>query len=69
MIILKNLLGIVKDYKIYADEIINYIFPNEIYLFENKRLKSKEDKEKIKQIKKYIFDIKIPIEKIIEKTF
>ena len=49
----------VKDYKIYADEIINYIFPNEIYLFENKRLKSKDDREKIKQIKKDIFDINI----------
>ena len=58
----------VKDYKIYAGDIIDFIFPNEIYLFENKRLKSKEDREKLKQIKKDIFDINIPVEQIIEKT-
>ena len=34
-----------KEYAVYADECINIIFPNEIYLNENKRLKTKEDRE------------------------
>jgi hypothetical protein len=33
-----------KVYSVYADECINLIFPYEIFLFENERLKSEEDK-------------------------
>ena len=39
-----------KKYDEYADECINLIFPYEIYLTENKRLESNEDKAKLKQI-------------------
>ena len=38
-----------KIYDEYADECINIIFPYEIYLMENKRLTSQEDKDKLKQ--------------------
>ena len=34
----------VKEFKTYMNHCINYIFPFEIYLQENKRLKTKEDK-------------------------
>ena len=38
-----------KNYEENADECINQIFPFEIYLEENKRLESEEDKAKLKQ--------------------
>ena len=59
----------VKKYNKYADECINIIFPYEIYLCENKRLKTNEDKEKLKQIKKDIFNKKINIMTTINKYF
>lgn len=34
-----------KNYDEYADECINAIFPNDIYLFGDKRLQLEEDKE------------------------
>lgn len=40
----------------YADECIKFMFPCEIYLFENKRLKSNEDNQTIKHIEKYVFN-------------
>ena len=33
------------------------MFPNQIILEENKRLKTKEDKERLKQIKEDIFNL------------
>ena len=38
----------VKDYEPYINHCINYIFPNEIFLQENKRLKNDDDKLKLK---------------------
>ena len=58
-----------KKYDEYADECINSIFPYEIYLTENKRLKSDDDKTKLKQIKKEIFDVNIPIMTTVNKYF
>ena len=58
-----------KKYDEYADECINLIFPYEIYLHENKRLKSDQDKAKLKQIKKEIFDVNIPIMTTVNKYF
>jgi hypothetical protein len=58
-----------KEYAVYADECINIIFPNEIYLNENKRLKTKEDRERLEQIYSDIFDPNITLKKTIKKYF
>jgi ATP-dependent exoDNAse (exonuclease V) alpha subunit len=57
------------EYAKYADDCINQIFKYEIYLNENKRLKSDADKEKLKQIKKDIFNKSIPLAETIKKYF
>ena len=44
------------NYAEYADECINQIFTFEIYLEENKRLESEEDKVKLKNFKNEILD-------------
>ena len=53
----------------YADDCINQIFAHEVFLHENKRLKSDTDKQKLKQIKTDIFNKDIPLEVTIEKYF
>ena len=58
-----------KDYVTYADECINNIFPYEIYLKENKRLKTQEDKDKLERIYNDIFNINIEPEITIKKYF
>ena len=45
-----------KIYADYADECINNIFQYEICLKENKRLKTQEDKDKLKQFKTELFN-------------
>ena len=45
-----------KTYSEYADECINMIFKNEIFLLQNKRLKTLEDQQKLKTIKEDIFN-------------
>jgi hypothetical protein len=57
------------SYEKYADHCINSIFPNEIFLFINKRLKSEEDKLMLKQIKLDIFNEDIPMIETISKYF
>jgi len=57
------------EYAKYADDCINQIFKYEIFLNENKRLKSDADKEKLKQIKKDIFNKSIPLADTIKKYF
>ena len=57
------------DYDYYSDFCINQIFKYEIYLEENKRLKTDEDKMMLKQIKSDIFDNKIPDMNTINKYF
>ena len=57
------------NYANYADDCINQIFQYEIYLKENKRLKSDEDKEKLKQIKADVFNKEIPLIDTITKYF
>jgi hypothetical protein len=53
----------VKNYDEYMNQCINMIFPNEIYLKENKRLKPKEDKTKLENIYDDIFysSLTIPV--------
>jgi hypothetical protein len=58
-----------KEYATYADECINNIFPYEIYLKENKRLKTQEDKDKLDQIYNDIFNKDIPLETTVRKYF
>jgi len=56
-----------QDYDEYANQCINIIFPYEIYLYENKRLKSQEDKLKLKQIMEDLFIKKLDIKTIVKK--
>ena len=48
---------------------VNTIFPNHINLLENKRLKTDEDKQTLKQFKQDIFNERIPIIRTIKKYF
>jgi len=57
------------DYDVYADFCINQIFSREIFLKENKRLKSDEDKLILKQIKEDIFNEHIPVMDTLETYF
>ena len=56
-----------KEHKPYANECVNLIFPFEIYLHINKRLKTQEDRDKLEQMKIDIFNEDIPIDDIINK--
>ena len=55
--------------KNYLDTCINLIFPYEVYLQENKRLKTEEDKAILKQFKNDIFNTELSVVDIIEKYF
>ena len=57
----------VSSYDEYMNQCINMIFPNEIYLKENKRLKTKEDKTKLENIYDDIFYNSLTIPEIIKK--
>jgi hypothetical protein len=57
------------DYETYMDHCINTIFPNNIHLRENKRLKGLADKKVLELFKKQIFDTSIPIETTVRKWF
>ena len=60
----------IQEYEVYADHIINNIFTNSILLKECKRLKTKEDKEKLSNVKTDIPVNKLPLKKkVIEKIF
>ena len=59
----------VKDTKKYYDYIIGVIFPNEIYLQESKRVKTEEDRQKLKDIKHDIFETDTPLLTIAKKYF
>ena len=52
----------------YADHCIGLVFKNCIMLCECKRLKAEEDRNKLKEIKRLIFNNE-PIQNIIEKYF
>ena len=58
-----------REYADYADECINTIFPYEIYLKENKRLKTKEDRGKLEQIYNDIFNPNVSLKKTVKKYF
>ena len=58
-----------KDYDEYSDHCIDTIFPNRMFLKENKRLKNEDDKQKLKQLKKDIFNNDISVKNIINKYF
>jgi len=59
----------VKDVKEYLDRCIDIMFPNQIVLEHNKRLKTKEDQELLKQIKKDVFNMNIDISTTMKKYF
>ena len=56
-------------YKNYADEIIDNIFEHIILLQKCKRFHTEEDKQKLSNIKRDIFENKIPTTKLNEKSF
>ena len=45
------------DYDVYVNHCIDMTFPNNVYLYGNKRLKTDEDKNKLKHFKADIFNI------------
>ena len=49
------------DYDTYMNHCVDTIFPNNVLLKENKRLKSKKDKTTLAMIKRDLFDEDIPI--------
>ena len=51
-----ELLTNTQDQSEYAMECVSQIFPNNIKLLENKRLKTQEDKDKLKNLKKELDD-------------
>ena len=57
------------DYDEYYNRCIDQIFPKNMYFRENKRLKSKKDKDTLGDVKRDIFDEDIPIETTIKKYF
>ena len=59
----------VKNIKEYLDRCIDIMFPNQIMLEYNKRLKTKKDQEKLKQIKEDIFNLNIDIGTTMRKYF
>jgi hypothetical protein len=57
------------DLDAYSNHCVGMIFPKYIYLRENKRLKTAEDKQKLKDFKRDIFDESVPIEDTVRKYF
>ena len=57
----------VKDQNQCLNDCINFLFPNQILLCESKRLVLKEDQDKLKQLKKDIFDQSVDIMTTIKK--
>ena len=64
-----NILTNTQDYNTYADSCIDQIFPYEICLEERKRLKTREHKQKLKQLKQDLFNEDIPVMETITKYF
>ncbi len=55
------------NYDAYMNHCIDTIFPNNVLLKENKRLKSEDDKQYFKMLKKDIFIEAIPIKQTLQK--
>ena len=59
----------VKNIDEYLSNCINIMFPNQVILEENKRLKTKEDKQKLKDLKREIFDPNLKVMDVLKKYF
>ena len=57
------------DYDTYMNHCVDTIFPNNVLLKENKRLKSNKDKTTLAMIKRDLFDEDIPINDTLRKYF
>ena len=57
------------NYDDYMNHCIDTIFPNNILLKENKRLKTEHDKDYLRMLKKDIFNEAIPIKNTLQKYF
>ena len=57
------------DKKDYLNRIINMMFPNQIVLKYNKRLRTKEDQQMLYQIKKDIFNVDLDVATTMKKYF
>ena len=49
------------DYETYMDHCTDAVFPNNIMLHENKRLRTQADKDSLKQLKEDMFHKNVPI--------
>ena len=57
------------NYEEYMELCLDTMFPNRIMLRENKRLRTKKDKDTLKQFKQDIFDESKPVSETIKKYF
>ena len=57
------------DYDTYMNHCVDTIFPNNVLLKENKRLKNDSDKTWLKMIKQDLFNEDIPIKDTVRKYF
>ena len=58
-----------KKHEIYMNECIDSMFPHHFFLEEGKRLKTQEDKDKLKSIYANIFEHQAPLLEFINKYF
>jgi hypothetical protein len=57
------------DTEAYLNQCVDLVFPFQLYLRENKRLTTPEDKEKLRLFKRDIFDPTIPPPRTVAKYF
>ena len=58
-----------EDLEAYSNSCVDLIFPDQLRLRENKRLRTAEDKQKLRDFKADIFNESIPIEETVRKYF
>ena len=58
-----------EDLEAYSNSCVDLIFPDQLFLRENKRLRTAEDKQKLRDFKADIFNESIPIEETVRKYF
>jgi hypothetical protein len=57
------------DTEAYTNQCVDLILPYQLYFRENKRLRTAEDKEKLRDFKRDIFDVGIPIATTVRRYF
>ena len=58
-----------EDLEACSNSCVDLIFPDQLFLRDNKRLRTAEDKQKLRDFKADIFNESIPIEETVRKYF